>query len=307
MKIKATKLLISNHPNNALNILSKISFEELLILLRWRFFALRGHCYFQMRQFPLAQRDLLFADALLPSNIFENHKLDVLMLRLHLASASRELGQYKAAYDQFQRTIATMNTATPIHYIAEVNWGMSLVLYEQSYNTRSDSENDNQQDQEVKKAFLTLMQQSLTYANNSATLYNSTNELSRSALMNCQIALIEQAMEHIDAARVRLKKVLDEWSPTLEESGQHQSPDSAEKVKRYSMKERANIVSAAACYLASVEFDAKECDTALACIDIALRAGDASYTLRHADAHMTKRQILAASNDPAAIVAFRQP
>ena len=150
------------------------------------------------------------------------------------------------------------------------------------------------------------MQQSLGYAENACTLYNTINELSRSALMNCQIALIEQAVENLDAARVRLKKVLDEWSPTLDQTQQDRLSDIAEKVKRYNLKERANIVSAAACYLASVELDAKQCTTALEYIDIALKAGKDSYILRRADAYMTKGQILAAGNDPEAIVAFRQ-
>ncbi len=305
-RTKATELLNSNHPNKALNILSTISFEELPILLRWQFFALRGHCYFQMGQFLSAQRDLLFANAMLPPTIPEYHKLDVLILRLHLASASRELGQYKTAYDQFQSTVAMMNTATPLRYIAEINWGTSLVLYERAYKVSNDAENDSRQDQEAKEAFLSWMRQSLTYAEKADTLYNTINELSRSALMNCQIALIEQAMENLNATRVRLKKVLDEWFPTLDQTQQNRSPDTAEKVKRYSLKERANIVSAAACYLASVELDAKQYDTALEYIDTALKAGKDSYILRRADAYMTKGQILAANNDPEAIIAFRQ-
>ena len=34
-----------------------------------------------------------------------------------------------------------------------------------------------------------------------------------------------QAMENLNAARVRLKKVLDEWSPTLDGAEQDRSPD----------------------------------------------------------------------------------
>jgi tetratricopeptide (TPR) repeat protein len=232
--------------------------------------------------------------------------MEALLLRLHLAAASRELGQYETAYQQFQEARANMNTTTPLRYVAEAHWGISLVLYERAYKLWNDAENGNRQDQEVKKSFLSLMQQSLTFAENASTLYNSINELSRSALMNCQIALIEQAMENLDAARVRLKQVLEEWSPTLDKTEPPTSPEIAEKVKRYNLKERANIVSASACYLASVEFDAKQCDAALKYIDIALKAGEASYILRRADAYMTKGQILAAGNDAEAIVAFRQ-
>lgn len=305
-RTKARELLNSNHPNKALNILATINFEELPIRLRWQFFALRGHCYFQMRHFLSAQRDLLFADAMLPPIIPEYHKLDVLILRLHLAAASRELGQYKAAYDQFQSTVAMVNITTPLRYIAEINWGTSLVLYEQAYKALNDVGIGNWQNQEAKEAFQLLMGQSLTYAEKAGTLYTTINELSRSALMNCQIALIEQAMENLNAARVRLKKVLDEWFPTLGETEQSASVLIAEKVNHYSVKERANIASAAACYLAGIEFDAKQYDTALECIDIALKAGEASYIVRRADAYMTKGQILAAGNNPEAITAFKQ-
>jgi len=229
-----------------------------------------------------------------------------LLLRLHLAAASRELGQYETAYSQFQDARAHMDASTPLRLVAEAQWGMSLVLYEQAYKLWNEAENGNRQDQEAKTAFLSLMQQSLSYAENACTLYNTINELSRSALMNCQIALIEQAMENLNAARVRLKRVLDEWSPTLEQSEQDRSPDIAEKVKRYTLKERANIISAAACYLASVELDARLCEVAREYIDIALKAGEASYILRRADAYVTKGQILAAGDNPEAIVAFRQ-
>jgi len=305
-RILAAQLLETNHPLRALEQLQDLPLTHLSVTLRWRISALRGQCYFAMREFLAAQQEFRSAFSILPDYIPSDQYMEALLLRLHLAASSRELGQYEMAYEQFQDARLYMNTTTPLRYVAEAHWGTSLVLYEQAYKLWNEAENGNRQDQEAKKAFLSLMQQSLSFAENACTLYNSISELSRSALMNCQIALIEQAIENLDAARTRLLKVLSEWSPTLDESEQVRPAGIAEKIRRYSRKERANIVSAAACYLASVEFDAQNCKTALEYIDIALEAGEASYILRRADAYMTRGQILAAGNNPEAIDAFRQ-
>jgi len=305
-RVLASQLLETKHPLRALEQLQNLPLTHVSNSLRWRIIALRGQCYFNMREFLAAQQEFRSAFSILPDYIPTDQYMEALLLRLHLAAASRELGQYETAYSQFQDARAHMDASTPLRLVAEAQWGMSLVLYEQAYKLWNEAENGNRQDQEAKTAFLSLMQQSLSYAENACTLYNTINELSRSALMNCQIALIEQAMENLNAARVRLKRVLDEWSPTLEQSEQDRSPDIAEKVKRYTLKERANIISAAACYLASVELDAKHCEVALEYIDIALKAGEASYILRRADAYMTKGQILAAGGNPEAIVAFQK-
>lgn len=305
-RVLATQLLETKHPMRALEQLQILPLTHVSDSLRWRIIALRGQCYFNMREFQAAQQEFRSAFLILPDYIPPDQQMEALLLRLHLAAASRELGQYATAYRQFQDARAYMNTATPLRLVAEAQWGMSLVLYEQAYKLKNETEDGNWQDQDAKMAFLALMQQSLSYAENACTLYDTINEQSRYALMNCQIALIEQAMEKLNAARERLKKVLDEWSPTLDGAEQNSMPEITEKVKRYNLKERANIVSAAACYLASVELDDKQCAKAMEYIDIALKAGESSYILRRADAYMTKGQIQAAGNNPEAIVAFRQ-
>ena len=305
-RVLAAQLLETNHPLRALEQLQNLPSAHLSVTLRWRISALRGQCYFAMREFLAAQQEFRSAFSILPDYTPPDQYMEALLLRLHLAAASRELGQYETAYKQFQDALAFMNVTTPLRYVAEAHWGISLVLYEQAYKLWNDAENGNRQDQEAKTAFLSLMQQSLSFAENACTLYNSINELSRSALMNCQIALIEQSMGNLDAARTRLQKVLDEWSPTLDETEQERPVGIADKIKRYNLKERANIVSAAACYMASVEFDAHHCNTALDYIDRALDAGKDSYIMRRADAYMTKGQILAAGDHPEAIDAFRQ-
>jgi transcriptional regulator with XRE-family HTH domain len=306
-RVLASQLLDTKHPQRALDQLLNLPMTNAPVALRWRISALRGQCYFNMRNFLAAQQEFRAAFAILPEYVPSEQHMEALLLRLHLAAASRELGQYETAYEQFQDARAHMDDGTPLRLVAEVQWGMSLVLYEQAYKRWNEAENDDRQDQlEERKEFLRLMQQSLDYAENACTLYDTITELSRSALMNCQIALIEQGMKNLDAARLRLQKVLDDWLPTWREETQEQSRDIAAKVKRYSLKERANIVSAAACYLASVELDAGHCDTGLEYTDLALAAAQDSYTVRRADAYMTRGQILAAGDDPKAIVAFRQ-
>ena len=303
----ASQLLDTKHPQRALDQLLNLPMTNTPVALRWRISALKGQCYFNMRNFLAAQQEFREAFAILPEYVPSEQRMEALLLRLHLAAASRELGQYETALEQFQDAREHMDEETPLRLVAEDQWGISLVLYELAYKRWNEAENGDRQDQlEEKKEFLKLIQQSLDYAEKACTMYTTINELSRSALMNCQIALIEQGMKNLSAARLRLQRVLDDWLPTWKVDTQDTSRDTAEKMKRYSVKERANIVSAAACYLASVELDARQCDNALRYVDLALEAGQDSYTVRRADAYMTKGQILAAGDDPKAIAAFRQ-
>lgn len=306
-RVLANQLLDTKHPRRALEQLQNLPMHNAPVALRWRISALKGQCYFNMRDFLTAQQEFHEASAILPEYVPAEQHMEALLLRLHLAASSRELGQYETALEQFQEAGAHMDEGTPLRLVAEVQWGISLVLYELAYKRWNEAENDGQQDQrEERKELLKLMQQSLDYADKACTMYTTINELSRSALMNCQIALIEQGMKNLDAARLRLQKVLDDWLPTWRVDTQDKSQAIAEKIKRYSPKERANIVSAAACYLASIELEAEQCTAALEYVDLALEAAQDSYIVRRADAYMTKGQILAAGNKPEAVVAFRQ-
>ncbi|HEV2579417.1 MAG TPA: hypothetical protein VGT44_01080 [Ktedonobacteraceae bacterium] len=248
--------------------------------------------------------------------------MEVILLYLHLAAALRELGQYEPANSQYVLARSLMDSSTPLRYIAEAHWGTSLVLYEQAYKTETDqpqvtSESgqipSSAEPAEISESFRTLMEEARTHAENARAMYQSANELLRASLLNCHIALIEQALNQFDSAQRRLQKILDEWLPTLSETP---SPSTAplnglatiqfEKRKSYSAKERANIVSATACYLASVERKTNRREAALAHIDLALDIGEHTYIVRRADAYMTKGQILADTNDPGAIDAYKQ-
>jgi transcriptional regulator with XRE-family HTH domain len=302
-RAQASQLLADNRPRRALELLEDLSMSQIPAFLRWRLIALRGQCFFRLRKFQLAQRDFLSAVAILPETVTQDQRIEAIALRLHLAAATRELGQLEAAYGHFQEALAIMNASTPLHLIAEAHWGMSLVVFELANNISDDGKNG------VSQADYARAQKeiALDHAQDARTLYSSIDEMLRVALLDCQIALIEQSLEHFNAARERLQKVLDSWLPSLDPKAFASLHPPANKMQRYNLRERANVVSAAACYLASVEHAEQLDDQALLHIQQALNAGELSYILRRAEAYMMKGQILADRHleDPEAEKAFR--
>ncbi len=302
-RAQASQLLADNRPRRALELLEVLNMSQIPPFLRWRLIALRGQCYFSLRKFQLAQRDFLSAVAILPEAITQDQSLEAKALRLHLAAATRELGQLEAAHGYFQDALAIMNATTPVHLVAEAHWGMALVVFELANDTPNDSKNGATQADYAKAQ----KQIALNHAENARTLYRAIDELLRVALLDCQLALIEQSLGNLSAARERLQRVLDTWLPALDSEALASLQPPADKMQQYSLKERANVVSAAACYLASVEHAEQFDDQALLHIQQALDAGELSYVLRRAEAYMLKGQILADRDieDPEAERAFR--
>src|SRR5205085_11675378 len=225
-----------------------------------------------LRQFLDAQKDFSSAVAVLPEKIPPEQHLEALTLRLHLAAAARELGQLATALQEYQVVLKMMNPSTPLSYVAEAHWGMALVIFGQAEDETDQSRSEDLQ-----------MQEALGHAEDAAVLYRSIGETLRASLLDCQIGLIEQAMGNLNGARRRLRRVLDTWTPTLDESA---------NTTPYSLKERANVVSAAACYLAGVELEDSNCEVARTYVEQALEAGRQSYILRQAEAQMMLGQIL---------------
>jgi transcriptional regulator with XRE-family HTH domain/predicted negative regulator of RcsB-dependent stress response len=319
------QLLELNRPKQALAIISSLVLNEIPTHLRWRIVALRGQCYFATRQFKLALTDFLAAVTFMTRPVPQDQMMEVVLLNLHLAATLRELGQYDPAYNQYVIARSLMDSSTPLRYIAEAHWGTSLVLYEQAFKLEAEQpakpDEDSQASasaapEELSESFRTLMEDARTHAENARAMYQSANELLRASLLDCHIALIEQALNQFDSAQRRLQKILDDWLPTLSETTSSSMPikipapssvsgaDLFEKRKSYSEKEQANIVSATACYLASVERRTDRREAALAHIQMALDIGTRTYIVRRADAHMTRGQILADTNDPGAVEAF---
>ena len=301
-RAQAAQLLADNRPRRALEQLQDLNMSSIPPFFRWRMVALRGQCYFALRQFQLAQGDFLSAVAVLPAPVPQDHHLEATSLRLHLAAATRELGQLEAAYTHYQDALAIMTVSTPVRFVAEAHWGMALVIFELANNSSSHGNNGADQSGEVR----IQQQTALKHAENARILYGAIDETLRAALLDCQIALIEQSLEDLGAARERLQQVLDTWAPTLDEASLPSSHPLNSKIHQYSLKDRANLVSAAACYLASVEHADGRCEQALVYVQQALDAGKMSYTLRRAEAYMMKGRILADIDvhDPQAEEAF---
>jgi len=289
-RAQAAQLLDAGRPRRALEQLNTPSIAQVASPLRWRIFALRGQCYFALRQFLDAQRDFLSAVAVLPEKITPEHHLEALTLRLHLAAATRELGQLEAALGEYQTVLKMMNPFTPLRYVAEAHWGMALVIFGQAEDETDETGQLPREDLRLRDA--------LRHAEDAAVLYRSIGETLRASLLDCQIGLIELEMGKLNDARERLRRVLEVWTPTL---------DDAVNTTPYSLKERANVVSAAACYLAEVELEDSHCQDALTYVEQALEAGKKSYILRQAEAHMMLGQVLEHIDlhDPKAEQAFR--
>jgi transcriptional regulator with XRE-family HTH domain len=226
-RAQAAQLLDAGRPRLALEQLNNLNISQISSSLRWRIFALRGECYFALRQFLDAQRDFLSAVAVLPEKIPMEHHLEALTLRLHLAAATRELGQLDAALEEYQTVLKMMNPSTPLRYVAEAHWGIALVIFGQAEEEIDEAGQLPNEDPRLQDA--------MSHAEDAAVLYRSTGETLRASLLDCQIGLIEQAMGNLNGARKRLRRVLETWTPTLDE---------AVNTTPYSLKERANVVSA---------------------------------------------------------------
>jgi len=270
-------LLIRRQPAQALVHFEDKEFklEQLPSFLRWRTLALRGQAYFELREFSKAQRDFQSALTIMPASFSEKHLLDVIKLRLHLAEATRELNQFEQALDYYREALNTMDASTALRYIAEAHWGIALVYYNQGRTSLLQDGN--------KTRAQTLLQQAWQHAEDARTLYNSIADHLNADLLQCQMAQIEQAQGRAERGKQRLLTILSTWQPTLQ-------GESNERPSRKS--ERANVVSAAACYLAGIECQARDFQSSLNYIDIAISAGLESYKVRQAEAFMMKGQVL---------------
>lgn len=293
------QLLMHNHPVQAIEDFKTLDMVQMPQFMRWRVLALRGQAYYEQREFSNAQRDFQSALAILPTSIADEYQLEVVKLRLHLAAATRELNQFAAALDYYQQALASMDTSTSLRYIAEAHWGLALVYYRKARNIAL-LEGDAAPGKETPER---LLQESWQHAEDARALYNAIADRLNAALLQCQMALIEQARGESEPGRRRLRAVLEDWRPTLAEDFQ---PLIGERL--HQLPERANVVSAAACYLADIEYQAGNFDSALEYANLALEASKQSYKVRQAEALITHGQILEArdARDPTVEESFRQ-
>jgi transcriptional regulator with XRE-family HTH domain len=287
LRAQAAQLVKERHSGQALDLLKNLNILQVPPMLRWRIMALRGHCYFNQRQFLAAQRDFLYAATERPAVIPEDQQQEVMTLHLYLAATHRELEQLDEAFKQYQVALEMMSHSTPFGYVAEAHWGLALIAFSRA----------NQMCPESSPCRERELRTALEHAENACILSRSIGETLRAASLTCLIGMIEQAMGNVEGATKRLQDLLNTWAPMLDEPA-------TDKRRR---QEQANVVSAAACSLAAIELEAKHCDQALFYAQLAWQAGVQSYILRRADAKMMLGRILETQqpDDPAAEQAFR--
>ena len=294
---ESARLLASKHVHNALTPLLALNMSQVPSSLRWQLAALRGQCYFAQRQFLNAQKDFLYAVTEKPAYVPPEQQSEAMTLHLHLAATHRELQQLEPAYEHYSIALTMMDQRTSLIHIAEAQWGLSLVAFELA-NKMPGGNTSQQPDYKE-----TQLCAALEHANMACTLYRSIGDSLRVALLTCQIGLIEQARGNLASAHQHLRKVLDEWLPTLEE--RPQKPTDQRRIK-----EQANVVSAVACSLAGIELelDTGNYEHALHYVHQARQAGKISYIIRRAEAEMMLGRILEKQkmNDPRAEEAFRE-
>lgn len=293
------QLLLRNQALQAIEDFKTLDIVKMPQFMRWRVLALRGQAYYEQREFANAQRDLQSALAILPTSIAEEYQLDAVKLRLHLAAATRELSQFAAALDYYQQALASMDTSTSLRYVAEAHWGLAVVYYRKARNSEL-LDGDASRSQGTPGQ---LLREAWRHAEDARALYNAIADRLNAALLQCQMALIEQARGEPEPGRERLRAVLEDWKPTLVEDFQ---PFHGERL--HQLPERANVVSAAACYLADIEYQAGNLEVALEHVNLALQAGQQSYKVRQAEALIVQGQILEArdARDPAVEESFRR-
>jgi len=279
-RLQAQQALANNRPQEALKLLEDLPIAQIPLPTRWRLAALRGQAHFHLRRFVAAQRDFLTAVAEKPEIVPSDQNLEVMLLYLYLGAASRELGQLNDALTQYQDALKLMNIGTSLRYIAEAHWGLAFTAFELA---RQEAERSDSQRVEGQ-----LIQTALSHAESARTLYHAIGDELSAAALSCEIGLIQQATGRLDEARTLLRGVLEQWQPLLAEPVENTPAGHRRR------QERANVVSAAACYLAGVELEAGNHEAALAYVRQAEEAGNQSYILRRAEAAMMLGKILEA-------------
>jgi transcriptional regulator with XRE-family HTH domain len=295
LREESARLLANQHVTKALTPLQPLNVSQLPFSLRWRLAALRGQCYFAQRHFLDAQKDFLYAVTEKPQHVLEEQRFEAMTLHLHLAATHRELQQLEPAAEHYHIALDMMDINTSILHAAEAQWGLSLVDFELANKISNDKGVQQTDDKEMQ------LRSAIEHATIACALYRSIGDTLHVALLTCQIGLIEQARGKLDDARQHLRKVLDEWLPTLEK--QPQTPTNQHRIK-----ELANIVSAVACSLAGIELDTGDFEHALHYVHVARQAAKNSYTIRKAEAAMMLGRILEKQNvhDSKAEEAFRE-
>ncbi len=279
-RVQAELAIANGRPQDALHALADLSLAQIPFSTRWRLAALRGQANFTLRQFVAAQRDCLIAVAQKPEHVPSEQQPEVMLLYLSLAASSREVGQLSEALTHYQHALKLMHSGTSLRYIAEAHSCLAFTAFELA---RQEAEASGSAQVEGQ-----LMQTALSHAESARMLYHAIGDELSAGALSCEIGLMLQSTGRLGEARTLLRGVLDQWQPRLSEPVEHTPAGQRRR------QEDANVVSAAACYLAGVELEAGQYQQALSCVRQAEDAGKHSSVLRRAEAAMMLGKILEA-------------
>src|SRR5258708_25464599 len=251
LRIEALQLFNNKEIQKALDLLESIHLSQVPILLRWRLTALRGHCYFEQREFLKAQNDFIYAVNEQPKSesVFADQRQEIMFLHLHLADTYRELDR-ENALEEYQTTLQMMKHETPFGYVAEAHWGMSLIAFKQTYKMIK-GPNGSEKCRELK------LRTALEHGENARFLYRSIDATTRVATITCHLAQIEKELGNLESARRYLHEIIDMWLPILE------MPETTDPNERPAQLEKIAAVSAATCTLAGMALDEENNEQAL--------------------------------------------
>jgi tetratricopeptide (TPR) repeat protein len=308
LRQNVTTRLAQKDISGALHLLQDVCFSQIPPTQRWHLAALRGQCYFELRQFLKAQLDFVYAMTGIPDG--ESHspeqKQELMLLHLHLAGTYRELQQLDAALEHYKTTLQMINSGTPFGYVAEAHWGISLITYAQANRLPTTLETT----RATKNQTLRV---ALEHAEIARYLYRSIGEQLRATSVTCQIAQIEQALGEVNQVRLHLEEVLatcDELlaNTTTTPTGTSTTTTTSIDIDKKQYQEITGIISSTSCAMANLELEAGHYQQARAYVERALISAQSSYKLRRADAYIMLGRVLEALDpfDPAATEAFRQ-
>lgn len=276
---KALSLYDDDQLEQALEFLSDQILEQAPSTQRWRIAALRGHCYFGLGRFILADKDYQVAIREKPIIVHKDQRQEAIDLFIHAAHTKRELGDLEKATTYYRTALAAMNSQSRIRDAAEAHWGLALISLEKATAAPYSSDNGDILVQD-------LLKEALEQAEEARSLYHSVKEELNEASLICEIALIEQESGKLEKARERLTGVIAHWKSTIN------SAETDLDARSKHSKEAENVVSTALCYLAEVELKGHHYEQAFLLAQESAKVAKQSHILRQAEAAITQGKIL---------------
>lgn len=306
--IRAYVLLQQHRVCEALDLLQDLQLSQLPDKIHWLLALLRGRCFYELNQFQRAQRDFIYALTEQPpyESLKSEQKHEAMLLHLHLAGTYRELQQFEAALEYYQKTLQMITSTAPSGYVAEAHQGIAFILYAQSRRLLHMQliQHDGGTEEAQKE---TLLREALVHAENARVLYRLVSDLVNESLITCFIALIRQELGDNEAVQDILKNVLVHWLPIYRTMIDTTMKEELSPLERKKFCIIASVIAEASSGLANYELEAGNLMEARNYAEQAVEASLHGDSLRRSDAYIMRGRILVAidEQDPEAEVSFR--